>query len=114
MAANETAGERFMDHPIDIPRPAIEAFCRKWMIARLELFGSALRDDFRPDSDIDFLVTFAPDNRWSLMDLVTMEEELSRIIGRRADLVERVSIERSHNPLRRNEILATARPYYAA
>lgn len=84
------------------------------MIIRLDLFGSALRDDFRDDSDIDFLATFAADSHWSLMDLVTMEQELTSIVGRKVDLIERVSIERSHNPLRRKEILSTAKPYYAA
>ncbi|OPZ04220.1 MAG: Nucleotidyltransferase domain protein [candidate division BRC1 bacterium ADurb.BinA292] len=102
-------------HPeINLPRAANEAFCRRWSIIRLELFGSVLRDDFHADSDIDFLVTFAPENRWSLLELVTMEQELSAALGRKVDLLERVSVERSHNPLRRREIQSSARPIYAA
>ncbi|HOR28512.1 MAG TPA: nucleotidyltransferase domain-containing protein [Candidatus Sumerlaeota bacterium] len=102
-------------HPeINLPRVAIKAFCRRGSIIRLELFGSVLRDDFRADSDADFLVTFAPENRWSLLELVTMEQELSAALGRKVDLLERVSVERSHNPLRRREIPSSARPIYAA
>jgi len=102
-------------HPeINLPRVAIKAFCRRGSIIRLELFGSVLRDDFHADSDIDFLVTFAPENRWSLLELVTMEQELSAALGRKVDLLERVSVERSHNPLRRREIQSSARPIYAA
>ena len=103
-----------MNPHLRLPREAIEDFCRKWMIIRLEIYGSALREDFRDDSDVDILVTFASDSHWSLMDLVVMEKELSRIIGRKVDLVERVSIERSQNPLRRKEILDTAKQFYAA
>jgi len=99
---------------IDLPRAAIEAFCHQWMIGRLEIFGSALRGDFRPESDVDFLVTFDPASRWSLMDLVSMELELAEILGRKVDIVERLSIEQSHNWIRRKEILGTAREYYAA
>jgi hypothetical protein len=103
-----------MNPRVDLPREAIEAFCRKWLIARLELFGSALREDFREDSDVDFLVTFSPDNRWSLFDLVTMEMDLSEIVGRKVDLISRRGIEQSRNPLRRKAILESAELYYAA
>lgn len=99
---------------IDLPRQAIETFCHKWKIIRLELFGSVLREDFRPGSDIDLLVTFASDNHWSLLDLVEMERELTELFGRKVDLVERSSIENSHNWIRREDILSSAREYYAA
>lgn len=99
---------------LDLPREAIEAFCRKWQIARLDLFGSVLREDFGPDSDVDFLVTFAPDIRATLFDLVTMELELTEIVGRKVDLVSRWGIEHSRNPLRRKAILESAVPYYGA
>ena len=82
-----------------------------WKIVELSLFGSVLRDDFRPDSDIDLLVTFSPDAEWSLVDPVAMEEELSDILGRKADLASRKAIERSENYIRRNAILETAQPY---
>lgn len=76
------------------------------------MFGSVLGDEFRPDSDIDFLVSFAPDENWSLFDLVDMERELAAIVGRKVDLIEKVAIERSHNQLRRKEILSTAQTFY--
>ena len=89
-------------------------FCRRWKVAELSLFGSALRDDFRPDSDIDLLVRFAPDAEWSLLDQAHMERELEQLLGRRVDLVSRAAIERSPNWIRRKEILETSRPIYAA
>jgi predicted nucleotidyltransferase len=92
----------------------ITEFCERWKIAELALFGSALREDFGPDSDVDFLVTFQPDASWSLLDHAAMEEELSQILGRKVDLVTRKSVERSRNWLRRREILQSAQPYYAA
>ena len=56
-------------------------FCQRWKIVELALFGSLLRDDFRPDSDVDVLVKFAPDARWTLLDFVTMQDELSLLFG---------------------------------
>lgn len=103
-----------MDCRIKLPRQAIEEYCRRWKIVRLEFFGSVLRDDFGPESDIDLLVSFDPDNRWSLLDLVEMEQELGKVLGRKVDLVERSSIEKSPNWIRRQDILSTAREYYAA
>jgi predicted nucleotidyltransferase len=97
---------------IEIPKEKIEDFCRKWKIVELSLFGSVLRDDFRPNSDVDFLVTFSPDAEWSLLDHMSMEEELSAIFGRKVDLVSRRAIERSQNYIRRKVILETAQPYY--
>jgi hypothetical protein len=89
-------------------------FCQKWGIAELALFGSALRPDFRPGSDVDVLVTFAPDSHPSLFDLVQMEEELAQIFGRQVDLVSRRGIENSRNYIRREAILRSARVLYAA
>jgi predicted nucleotidyltransferase len=83
-------------------------------VTELALFGSILRDDFRPDSDVDVLVSFAPDAHWSLLDLVEMENELRRIFGRDVDLVERRAIEKSENYIRRKSILQNARVIYAA
>lgn len=97
-----------MTAKIAIDREAIDAFCRRWRTTEFALFGSVLRDDFGPDSDIDVLVTFAPDATWSLFDYVAMEEELGRILGRKVDLVNRRAIEQSSNWLRRREILETA------
>ena len=99
---------------IEIPRDQIADFCRRWKIAETALFGSALRDDFRPDSDVDVLVTFAPDAKWSLFDHVDMEDELAQILGRPVDLVSRRGIERSRNPLRRRAILESAQVVHVA
>jgi uncharacterized protein len=74
---------------IDIPFSKIEEFCRKWKTVEFSLFGSVLRDDFRLESDIDVLVTFAPETSHSLFDLVDMEDELKEIFGREVDLVEK-------------------------
>jgi predicted nucleotidyltransferase len=98
--------------PVD--REKISTFCQRWHITEFAFFGSILRNDFRPDSDVDVLVTFAPEADWSLFDHVTMEEELSALLGRKVDLVSRRAIERSSNWLRRKAILETAEPYYAA
>ena len=99
---------------IEIPQKEIAEFCRKWRIEELSLFGSALRDDFRPDSDIDVLVRFSPETGWSLFDLMHMEEELKEIFGREVDLVERSAVERSRNYVRRKAILSNLEPIYAA
>ena len=97
---------------VELPAQAVADFCRRWKITRLEVFGSALREDFRPDSDLDFLVTFDPVSRWSLFDHVTMEEEMKVLLGRQVDLVSRTAVEQSHNPYRKKSILETAHAIY--
>lgn len=98
---------------LNLPQEKIKAFCRKWQITQLALFGSAIRDDFRPDSDVDVLVTFDPDARWTLLDHVDMQDELGAILERDVDLVSRRGIEQSQNHIRRREILNSARMIYA-
>lgn len=98
---------------IDLAPSTIQHFCQKWHITELSLFGSVLRDDFRPDSDIDVLVAFAPDAPWSLLDLVNMEYELADLTGRDVDLIEKRVIEKSANPIRKAEILGTAQIIYS-
>jgi len=100
--------------PILIPESALDEFCRKWQITELSLFGSALRDDFGPDSDVDLLAEYAPEACLSLFDLDKMESELRQIFGRDVDLVSKHEIERSRNPYRRREILGTASVIYSA
>lgn len=100
-----------MSAKIPIPREKIAEFCDRWKITELALFGSVLRDDFRPDSDVDVLVTFAPEAEWSLFDLVGMQEELKAMFGREVDLVERKGLR---NPFRRHEILSTKQVVYAS
>lgn len=97
-----------------VPREKIAEFCRRWKITEFALFGSVLRKDFRPDSDIDVLVTFARDVQWSLLDHVEMQDDLKDIFGRNVDLISRRGIERSRNRVRRKEILDTAEVIYAA
>ncbi len=91
-----------------IPMNEIEEFCRRWKIRELALFGSALGDDFGPDSDLDILVTFAADAEWGLLDHVQMQQELQTLLQRSVDLISKRAVERSPNWLRRQEILNTA------
>ena len=99
---------------IDIPREQIADFCRRWKMTELALFGSVLRDDFRPDSDVDVLVTFAPEADWSLFDFVHLRDELKAILGHDVDVVSRRAVERSRNPYRRDSILGSAEVIHAA
>jgi hypothetical protein len=99
---------------IELPIDQIQAFCDRWHITEFALFGSVLCNDFRPNSDIDVLVTFSLEVHHTLFDLVHMENELKEIFQREVDLVSRRGIERSRNYLRRNEILSSAQVIYAA
>ncbi|OYD14626.1 DNA polymerase subunit beta [candidate division WOR-3 bacterium JGI_Cruoil_03_51_56] len=101
-----------MNQPrINIPKDKIAEFCHRWKITEFALFGSVLRDDFRPDSDIDVLVTFAADAPWSLFDLGAMSAELKEMLGREVDLVEKAAVK---NPFRRRHILNNLQVVYAA
>ena len=79
----------------------------------MALFGSVLCEDFRPDSDVDVLVSFAKDAHYTLLDLARMEGELEKIFGRKVDLVELSAVEKSRNYIRRKSILASAETIYA-
>jgi predicted nucleotidyltransferase len=92
-------------------RGDIADFCQRWLITELSLFGSVLRDDFRPDSDVDVLVTFAADAPWSLLDLVAMREQLRHLFGREVHLVEQAGLR---NPFRRHAILNHREVIFAA
>jgi predicted nucleotidyltransferase len=98
---------------IDLPEKELEAFCRKWRICELALFGSVLRSDFGPESDVDVLVTFEPGARLSLLDLVQAEFELQEVFHRPVDLLQRSAVQRSENWIRRKQILDSARTIYA-
>jgi uncharacterized protein len=98
---------------VHLPLTQIAEFCRRWKIVRLELFGSALRDDFRPDSDLDFLYTFAPDARWG-WEFMRAYDELERLVDRPVDLVSRKVVERSRNVPRGRAILESAHIIYEA
>jgi uncharacterized protein len=99
-----------MKTKIRIPRKKIAEFSRRWRVTEFSLFGSVLRDDFRPESDVDVLVTFAPDAQVSLFDLVQMKLDLEKIFNRPVDVVEKDALE---NPFRKREILRTAQVAYS-
>ncbi len=94
---------------VDMPR--IEEFCHRWKVAEFALFGSVLREDFRPDSDVDVLVTLQPNNGLSLYDWIDMIDELKEMFGRDVDLVDKEGLK---NPIRRKRILETCEVVYAA
>jgi uncharacterized protein len=100
-----------LEERLRIQSEQIASFCRKWRIVELSLFGSVLRDDFRPDSDVDILVSFDDAALWTLWDFVGMKEELERMLGRTVDLVSKRSLK---NAGRRESILRTRQTLYAA
>ncbi len=100
-----------MGQDLAINQEQIKEFCQRWKIAEFSLFGSVLRDDFKPESDVDVLISFEPDVPWSLFDWVDMIDELKFIFGRNVDLVETSGLR---NPFRRQEILARRQVIYAA
>ena len=100
---------------VDLPRGAIETLCRKYGVEELSVFGSVLREDFREDSDVDFLVRFRDNDAgpWgSKYD--ELAGELSALLGRGVDVVDRAGVEQSENYLRREHILRSARVIYVA
>jgi len=99
---------------VPIPKGRLLDFCRRWKVAELSLFGSALREDFRQDSDVDLLISFAPGVSWEFDDFLTMKEELETLFGRTVDLVERRLVETSENYIRRRHILSHLEPLYVA
>lgn len=98
---------------IELPIEKIAEFCDRWQITEFALFGSVLRDGFRPDSDIDVMVQFHPDARPTFSTLDRMEAELKTIFQRDIDLITRQGVETSRNYLRRQEILSSAQVIYA-
>ncbi len=96
-----------------LPMTEIAKFCRRWKIQELALFGSVLRDDFNPDSDVDVLDTFMSDGDWGLLDHAKMQQELQALLHRNVDLITKRGVEGSLNWLRRNEILKTAQVLFS-
>lgn len=97
---------------IHIPTLAIEDFCRRWKISEFSLFGSVLREDFRPDSDVDFLVSFHEGAKPGWPAIVDLHDELSALLQRPVQVVERPAVEAAENYIKRRHILATAEPVY--
>ncbi|MFN0094478.1 MAG: nucleotidyltransferase family protein [Dehalococcoidia bacterium] len=92
----------------------LRALAERWGLAEIALFGSILRDDFRPESDIDVLIRPKPGVVLTFGEFLDLEAELQRLAGRKVDLVDRTAVEESHNWLRRRAILESARTVYAA
>ena len=98
----------------DSDKRKIADFCVRWHISEMDLFGSALRDDFGPESDLDFLVVYAPDAKVSLLDEAQMEIDLESMLGRPVDLISKQAVESSPNWIRRNAILKNVEPVYVS
>ena len=105
-------GSYLMNTGLDLPREDIEQFCRRWHIAELSLFGSVLTPYFNENSDIDILVKFAPYAKWTLFDLVSMEDEIQVILKHKVDLVMKDGIIASKNTARKKAILGNAQVIY--
>lgn len=103
-----------MSIQIKVPDDKIAAFFRKNHIHSFAFFGSVLRDDFGPNSDVDVLVEFEPGKEPGLMDLVRMQNELTEVMGRKVDMVERKAVERSENYIRRRYVLQSLETVYVA
>ena len=107
----DTCGEtRVKYHNIDIPRDRLAEFCQRNHIRRLSLFGSILRDDFGPESDIDFLVEFEPGRTPSLLTMAGLEIELTEMLGRKVDLRTPKDLSRYF----RDAVVREAEPQYAS
>jgi len=100
-----------MNTKLQLPKERIEEFCLRWKIDEFSLFGSALREDFDLESDIDILVSLSEDADLDLYDWIAMIEELEGIFGREVDLVEKSTLR---NPFRRNAILTNREIIYAS
>ena len=111
---NLTEGERVLRPDFNLVSNDLAGFCKRWLVSELSVFGSVLRDDFRDDSDIDILVSFHSEAKWTLFELASMRDELKEIFGREVDLLTRKGLESSRNYLRRKSILAEAEKIYAA
>jgi len=102
-----------MTLPLSIPHDKLETLCKRWRITELAIFGSALRDDFGPESDVDVLVTFAEDSTCSYWDWPELQDDLKELLGtdRKIDIVIATALR---NPFRRSRILSTKQVLYAA
>lgn len=101
---------------LELPERQIAALCERYDVAELAVFGTALREDFRPGSDVDFLVVFKNDHDYGpwMSRLTGFQSELSKVLGRPVDVVSRAGVEQSENYIRRRHILKSAQTVYVA
>lgn len=97
---------------LEVSDDAVSSFCKKWRVVELDLFGSALRLDFGPASDVDLLVVYAEDAHPTLFDEGHMQEELEALFGRPVHFMTKRAVENSSNPIRRKAILESATPLH--
>lgn len=96
---------------ITLPMAKIYEFCIRWKVKEFSLFGSILREDFNPKSDVDVLLSFKDDAQWGLLEFTDMQQELEKIFDRKVDILEKEGIK---NPFRKKEIFKTHQVIYAA
>jgi hypothetical protein len=106
--------QTLLERRLGVSQKAIAEFCQRWHIIEFAVFGSVLRSDFRPDSDIDVLVTFAPKAMRGLTETLQMQDELKAMFDREVDFIVKTALEKSQNWLRRQTILDSAQVIYAA
>jgi uncharacterized protein len=104
----------FLEERLGVSSITLSEFCRHWHITEIALFGSVLRDDFSPESDVDLLVSFAPEFRRGLIETLEIQSQLQHLLGREVDLIVKKALERSENTPRRDRILSSAQVIYAA
>lgn len=105
--------QTLIERRLGVSQPAIFEFCQRWQIIEFAVFGSVIRSDFRPDSDIDVLVTFAPEAKRGLTETLQMQDELKAMFHRDVDFIVKIALEKSQNWLRRQTILDSAQVIYA-
>lgn len=105
--------QTLIERRLEVSQAAIIEFCQRWQIIEFAVFGSVLRSDFRPDSDIDVLVTFAPEAKRGLTETLQMQDELKAMFHREVDFIVKTALKKSHNWLRRQTILDSAQVIYA-
>ena len=106
--------QTLLERRLGVSQKAISEFCQRWHIIEFAVFGSVLRSDFRLDSDIDVLVTFAPQAKRGLTETLQMQDELKAMFDREVDFIVKTALEKSQNWLRRQTILDSAQVIYAA
>ena len=103
--------EKLQKNGIFLNHSDVIELCKKYFIVELSIFGSSLRDDFTQNSDVDILVSFEQNSKVTLFDIIELENEFSKLLNRKADIVEKESLK---NPIRKNKILAAREIIYAA